>query len=115
MCGICGTAGFVDKALVARMNDVVAHRGPDDQGILRLASAPVALGNRRLSILDLSAAGHMPMANRDGSVVVTYNGEIYNAPELTARPEGTRAQVPVEVRHRGIDPRPRGVGRQAAE
>ena len=83
MCGICGTAGFVDRALVARMNDAVAHRGPDDQGIYVSPSAPIALGNRRLSIIDLSTAGHMPMANRDGSVVVSYNGEIYNAPELT--------------------------------
>jgi asparagine synthase (glutamine-hydrolysing) len=82
MCGICGMAGFVDEALLARMNDIVAHRGPDDQGTYVSPSAPVALGNRRLSILDLSEAGHMPMANQDGSVVVSYNGEIYNAPEL---------------------------------
>jgi asparagine synthase (glutamine-hydrolysing) len=70
---------------VARMNSVQAHRGPDDSGVWEHRSPDhsyVALGSRRLSILDLSASGHMPMSNEDGSVRITYNGEIYNFREL---------------------------------
>ena len=62
------------------MTDVLAHRGPDDAGLL--VDPPVVLGNRRLSILDLSSAGHQPMASEDGGVWITYNGEIYNYKEL---------------------------------
>jgi len=58
------------------MTSTIAHRGPDGEGIY--VDGPVALGNRRLAILDLSSAGHQPMAGDRGTVVVTYNGEIYN-------------------------------------
>src|SRR5581483_9325827 len=82
MCGICGTAGFVDRGLLERMTSIIAHRGPDDAGIYISQAAEVGLGNRRLSIIDLSSAGHMPMSNEDGRVWITYNGEIYNFQEL---------------------------------
>lgn len=90
MCGIVGLASlspgaagaFVDRALEA-----IAHRGPNDSGVYSSPSTGVVLGNRRLSIIDLSAAGHMPMGNEDGSVWVTYNGEVYNAPALRAELE----------------------------
>jgi asparagine synthase (glutamine-hydrolysing) len=83
MCGIAGAVGFtddfaVDEATVGRMTDTLRHRGPDDGGTLVRAAERVALGHRRLSIIDLSAAGHQPMANEDGSVWITYNGEVYN-------------------------------------
>ena len=67
------------------MNNVQAHRGPDDQGVweTRLPDGGlVALGSRRLAILDLSPAGHMPMSTPDGRLTITYNGEVYNYPEL---------------------------------
>src|ERR1041385_6049058 len=81
MCGIAGVYHFdpdtrADEALLRRMADLLAHRGPDDAGLYR--SGPVGLGHRRLSIIDLSAAGHQPMGNADGSVWITYNGERYN-------------------------------------
>jgi asparagine synthase (glutamine-hydrolysing) len=86
MCGICGilqldgTTGFPSSALIDRMTDSLAHRGPDDRGTW--SDRNIALGARRLAIIDLSAAGHQPMANEDGSVLMVYNGEIYNFREL---------------------------------
>ena len=82
MCGICGTAGFTDKSLLQQMTGIISHRGPDDAGIYVASDAQVGLGNRRLSIIDLSPAGHMPMSNEDGSIWITQNGEIYNFREL---------------------------------
>jgi asparagine synthase (glutamine-hydrolysing) len=82
MCGICGTAGFIDKSLLEQMTRIMLHRGPDDAGIHIASGARVGLGNRRLSIIDLSPAGHMPMSNEDGSIWISQNGEIYNFPEL---------------------------------
>ena len=81
MCGINGIAFSsrsgrrVDPSLLARMRDVITHRGPDDEGIF--IDGAVGLGHRRLSIVDV-AGGHQPMTNEDGSVHITYNGEIYN-------------------------------------
>jgi asparagine synthase (glutamine-hydrolysing) len=83
MCGICGSLGFTErhetspKTLVA-MRDSLIHRGPDDQGAWFSSDGRVALGHRRLSIVDLSAAGHQPMCNEDGDVWIVYNGEVYN-------------------------------------
>ena len=81
MCGIAGIYHFdpdarADEVLLRRMTDLLAHRGPDDAGLYR--AGPVGLGHRRLSIIDLSAAGHQPMGSADGSVWITYNGECYN-------------------------------------
>src|SRR3546814_8535482 len=80
---MCGIAGYLnlDRAsasarLVCEMAGMVAHRGPDDAGVY--VDGPVALGHRRLSIIDLSSAGHQPMATSDGRYVIASNGEIYN-------------------------------------
>src|SRR5262245_27566366 len=67
---------------VVAMRDAIIHRGPDDAGLY--VDGPVGLGSRRLSILDLSAAGHQPMSNEDGSVWLVFNGEIYNYVELAS-------------------------------
>jgi asparagine synthase (glutamine-hydrolysing) len=79
MCGIAGTAGFGDEALLRAMTDSLAHRGPDGEAFF--ADQGVYLGNRRLAILDVPG-GSQPMWNEDGSVVVVYNGETYNYPQL---------------------------------
>jgi asparagine synthase (glutamine-hydrolysing) len=79
VCGIAGTAGFGDEDLVRAMADTIAHRGPDGEGFYD--AGDVHLANRRLAIQDVPG-GSQPMANEDGSVVVVYNGEIYNYPEL---------------------------------
>jgi len=80
MCGIVGVldAAPVDPALVERMRDSLAHRGPDAAGLWTSADRRVALGHRRLSIIDTSAAANQPFVSRDGLLVVTLNGEIYN-------------------------------------
>ncbi len=82
MCGICGFT-WEDRALVEEMNQRLAHRGPDDQGVV--VDSGVSLGHRRLSIIDLSANGRQPMANEEGSVHLVANGEIYNYLELRQR------------------------------
>src|SRR5437763_10194818 len=105
MCGIAGTAGFADRAQLRSMNDSIIHRGPDDGGIEimeRRSGEPwVGLANRRLAIIDVSVAGHMPMANEDRSVVLTYNGELFNflelRPELERRGFDFRSHTDTEV------------------
>src|SRR4051812_21212484 len=87
MRGICGTLGTSNgfasgEAVVTAERDKMAHRGPDDGGVWRAADAPGAFGHRRLSIVDLSTAGHQPMPNEDGTVWITYNGEVYNHSQL---------------------------------
>ncbi len=67
---------------VVAMRDIMDHRGPDDAGLH--VDGPVGLGHRRLSIVDLSPAGHQPMSNEDGSIWLVFNGEIYNYVELTS-------------------------------
>jgi len=81
MCGISGLANWGDRETLARMTAIQAHRGPNDSGLWQHRAPDgsfFGLGSRRLSILDLSADGHMPMSNEDGTVWITYNGEIYN-------------------------------------
>ena len=90
MCGIVGLYNFGgtaegserDRALVLQMRDVIAHRGPDDGGLWQSDDRRVVFGHRRLAIVDLSPAGHQPMSNEDGTVWITFNGEIYNHAEL---------------------------------
>ena len=75
----------VDPTLLSRMNAELEHRGPDDRGIYH--AGRVGLAHTRLSIIDLSPAGHQPMPNGDGTVWISFNGEIYNFLELRARLE----------------------------
>jgi asparagine synthase (glutamine-hydrolysing) len=86
VCGICGISGIDDDHVVRRMVAAIIHRGPDDAGMQCFhpvsGHRPVFLGHTRLSILDLSPAGHQPMANADGTVWIVFNGEIYNFREL---------------------------------
>ena len=82
MCGICGIAGFGDRQTIEQMASVVAHRGPDDAGAKFFPDHQLGLGHTRLSIIDLSPAGHQPMSNEDGRVWIIFNGEIYNFQEL---------------------------------
>ena len=103
---MCGIAGELRLALgeraradrVRAMCDVMVHRGPDDEGLL--AHAEVALGMRRLSIVDVSG-GRQPLGNEDGSVQVVCNGEIYNSAPLRsaleARGHRFRSRSDVEV------------------
>jgi len=80
MCGIAGILELrrdaqANPGVLRQMCSIMAHRGPDDEGIY--AQGRVAIGMRRLSIVDL-ATGHQPLSNEDGSVWVVFNGEIYN-------------------------------------
>jgi asparagine synthase (glutamine-hydrolysing) len=84
MCGICGKLSFepgesANPGLLRTMLDTIRHRGPDDEGIY--VGSRVALGHRRLSIIDLSR-GHQPLSNENGTVWIVFNGEIYNFQEL---------------------------------
>ncbi len=92
MCGICGVTWTdahrpVDPVVFDRMTDVLSHRGPDDRGVWR--DRGVALGFRRLSIIDL-AGGGQPMSNEDGLIWIVFNGEIYNFQSLRHRLEGLK-------------------------
>ena len=84
MCGIVGVCNLhgepVPSGLVGDLTRLIAHRGPDGEGVY--TDGPVGLGHRRLAIIDLSAAGNQPMANETGDVVLDYNGEIYNFQQL---------------------------------
>ena len=87
MCGIIGICGRIDTEALKSGLSSLAHRGPDDSGIFIDEPAHIALGHRRLSILDISPLGHQPMVGADGSVVLIFNGEIYNFRELRAELE----------------------------
>lgn len=85
MCGIVGACDWGDRKVLEVMTDLLAHRGPDDRGVWeskREGGPWIGLGARRLSILDLSPAGHMPMSTPDGALTIIYNGECYNSPEI---------------------------------
>lgn len=84
MCGICGFTGqIVDRdKVIKNMTDVITHRGPDSSGFYQ--DSRISMGFRRLSIIDLDA-GHQPIYNEDKSLVLTFNGEIYNYRELRDR------------------------------
>jgi asparagine synthase (glutamine-hydrolysing) len=106
MCGICGIRAIRDdfpagEELVTKMNYTIVHRGPDDGGAWASDEHGVALAHRRLSIIDLSYAGHQPMSNEDGTVWITFGGEIYNhldlRPELEAKGHVYRSQTDTET------------------
>lgn len=104
MCGVCGIVrlddGPVDESALARMIDAMAHRGPDGDGVWISDDKTVGLGHRRLSIIDLSPLGAQPMTNEDGSVITTFNGEIYNYLDLRMRLQGRhrfRSQTDTET------------------
>lgn len=84
MCGIVGfwSKGKVNASIIERMSQQILHRGPDDSGIWMSEENGIALAHRRLSVIDLSAAGHQPMISPCGNYVLVYNGEIYNHEEL---------------------------------
>ncbi|MEO0426235.1 MAG: asparagine synthase (glutamine-hydrolyzing) [Pseudomonadota bacterium] len=89
MCGIAGIlwqpggrSEDLARAEVTAMTNRLAHRGPDSWGVWAEAGAGIALGHRRLAIIDVSPAGHQPMASPSGRYRITYNGEIYNHPEM---------------------------------
>ena len=90
MCGIAGflttATGALDslEAVVGRMALAIQNRGPDDSGVWADAQAGIALGHRRLSIIDLSAAGHQPMHSASGRLVLAFNGELYNHLDIRA-------------------------------
>jgi asparagine synthase (glutamine-hydrolysing) len=103
---MCGIAGILDlraepvaEVDVEPMVAALAHRGPDDRGVV--ARGPVGLGNTRLAIIDVSEAGHQPMTSDDGRYVLVYNGELYNfrelANELAARGRRFHSRTDTEV------------------
>ena len=90
---MCGIVGFLQpkpaalsdpRQIIARMTSTLRHRGPDHQGVWLDDAGILALGHRRLSILDLSAAGHQPMLSASRRFVIAFNGEIYNHTDLRA-------------------------------
>lgn len=109
MCGIAGFLSWRDvqadagRATLLAMTDSLRHRGPDDAGTFLDEGARLGLGHRRLSIIDLSPAGHQPMISSDGRFVVVFNGEIYNYEEIRTRliaggaPDSWRGHSDTEV------------------
>ena len=101
MCGIAGLLHCGDQDALARMTDIQSHRGPDDAGQEWFSATGSGLGHRRLSIIDLSPAGHQPMPNDDGTLWITFNGEVYNYQEvrreLIGRGYGFRSGSDTEV------------------
>ena len=105
MCGIAGLVQWngrhVDEDTLARMTAMLAHRGPEGQGVdvFEAGRMRVGLGHTRLKIIDLSEAAAQPMANEDGSVQVTFNGEIYNFRELRGGSPSARSDLSHGIRH----------------
>jgi len=111
MCGIAGIVGErgVTEETVIRMTRSLSHRGPDDEGVWTDPDAGIGFGHRRLSIIDLSPAGHQPMLSPSGRYVITFNGEIYNyadirrALEAEGRHHNWRGHSDTEVLLAGFD------------
>ncbi len=108
---MCGIAGFWDarhrlgavtgEDVVRRMTRAISHRGPDDEGYFQQAEVGIALGHRRLSIVDLSPEGHQPMTSASGRYVMVFNGEVFNhnrlRPELNTAGASFRGHSDTEV------------------
>ena len=97
---MCGIVGFRSRDNFPSLKERflkpakrLAHRGPDDSGLFIDEHAGVGLAHRRLSIIDLSSAGHQPMKSDDGKVLISYNGEIYNFKEIGKTLEDIGTQV----------------------
>ena len=97
---MCGIAGFISSnhqndidGLVSRMASTLQHRGPDDHGTWVDEQVGIALGHRRLSVLDLSPAGKQPMVSASGRWVIAYNGEVYNHLDLRRRLEAEQSDI----------------------
>lgn len=112
MCGIAGYAGVNDPGILRPMANSMVHRGPDDVGVWSDPVEGVGLAHRRLSIIDLSSAGHQPMSVADGALCIAYNGEIYDFERhrrrLEARGVVFRSRTDTEVilrlyEERGLD------------
>jgi len=84
VCGFAGFRGSFPMGWLSSAGDLIAHRGPDDCGMWVAPDGSAGLVHRRLSIIDLTAAGHQPMVDPETGVVIAYNGEIYNYRELRA-------------------------------
>jgi len=103
VCGFCGFVGYNGfsaekvKSLSSTMGNAIMHRGPDDSGFWQDNNAQVVLEHRRLSILDLSPAGHQPMVSPSGRFVIAYNGEIYNHSGLGLKVKGLKGHSDTEV------------------
>lgn len=99
MCGIAGFWQFKEnnretlKDIIRKMTKTLTYRGPDDAGFYVEENLGIALGHRRLSILDLSPLGHQPMEFFNGRYVIVFNGEIYNYRELGKQLEGNFNQA----------------------
>jgi asparagine synthase (glutamine-hydrolysing) len=82
MCGITSIWNQnlqpINRDILKSFTDIISHRGPDDSGFYFADDFGLALGHRRLAILDLSPAGHQPMPSKDGKIWLVFNGEIYN-------------------------------------
>jgi len=100
---MCGLAGVLDysakrdeaglRAVVSSMADRLAHRGPDDSDVWCDPECGVALGHRRLAVVDLTAAGHQPMRSHDERFFIAYNGELYNTASVRAEVDGVRGPL----------------------
>lgn len=98
---MCGIAGFIDsrglfhdpRETLVSMGQLLAHRGPDDSGVWWDSARKIGFSHRRLSIVDLTEAGHQPMASTSGRFMLVFNGEIYNALDLRAQLERREAMV----------------------
>lgn len=88
MCGIAGLFGHADQDIITRMSKSMTSRGPDDHGFFVDEENQVSLAHRRLSILDLTSAGHQPMRDSSGRYIIVHNGEVYNFRELKQELEG---------------------------
>lgn len=110
MCGIIGQINKrhpIDRTTFIDMRDSMRHRGPDGEGLAFFEGGRVALGHRRLSIIDLSDKGRQPMRNEDGTLWITFNGEIYNyralRDELIAKGHCFKSNCDTEVLLHGYE------------
>jgi|TARA_B100001971_G_scaffold206810_1_gene226126 asparagine synthase (glutamine-hydrolysing) len=113
MCGITGFwqsgsfSGGAIEVIASQMAERITHRGPDDSGVWLDGAAGIALAHQRLSIVDLSPAGHQPMVSASGRYVIVFNGEIYNHLEIRSELEkqsyasSTTKEVGVKIHWRG--------------